>query len=671
MFAVLLIFVAALAGCIRFDKKIHEMLPAALFAVTLGVYALGLFLSLSVSVWIVCAIVAVSLATSIILVLFGEREPSAGINIFSKKTWSGLNVRISKKCGRGDICEADVVSESNQKSLTRGNKRKRLFGNYIYTRTASPQFFILVIVCTFFCILLSNRHVFFYDDLSYWALYTKNIFAIDHLPHLFENCSVDYKDYTPIIQILQYIALFGRKTFSESVMYQTNICLIYILLLPLLSGIEDKTRPVAIRIASVVMYVIFPHILTAQFYYRLGVDLFMALAFGYALYLIFADEENEMWKMTCLVLDLSFLTLIKSSAVVLSIFALVFYVVKQSYLIKGKSKKPFVIKTLILCVFMFGSYLSWNMFLRWSWNNGYLTNRIKSGVKSGSFAFPEYTREVVLNYIGHFFTYPLTRNTYGITAFTVVVFMVLVFAVLCITKKSRKEDTALFVTAVVCFVIFALAHMSMYLFIFDEWEAHGLLEFDRYITQYLGGTFFVYVFVLMQSIKSSEDRAASRMLYVFMAVFIALLPYADMQHYLIPANYEASYESGHAKTAQNATEEWEASGAMALELPHDGSQRLTMIADSWDEKTQFIEYTAVPQPIDRILNVSAVEPGKLAGFIYEYLEQYVYVAVDTESAYNGNWQETAELTEDGQPLRGGVLYRVSVENDNKTLVPVL
>ena len=76
---------------------------------------------------------------------------------------------------------------------------------------------------------------FYYDDLSYWGLYTKNIFSINKLPHFFENCSVDYKDYTPIMQILQYLALFGRSNFSEGVMFRTNVCFIYIMLLPILT----------------------------------------------------------------------------------------------------------------------------------------------------------------------------------------------------------------------------------------------------------------------------------------------------------------------------------------------------------------------------------------------------------------------------------------------------
>ena len=153
-------------------------------------------------------------------------------------------------------------------------------------------------------------------------------------------------------------------------------------------------------------------------------------------------------------------------------------------------------------------------------------------------------------------------------------------------------------------------------------------------------------------------------------IFIALLPYADIKEYLVPANYKAMLENGYAQMSQAAADEWRSSGIREMNLAHDGTQRLTVIANEWDETTQFIEYEAVPQPIDRILNVPAVEEGKLSDTIDDYLESYLYVARGSKASYVGNWQETAEFTEDNMPLLEGTLYRVNRLNDVKTLTPV-
>ncbi|MBO4266302.1 MAG: hypothetical protein J5910_03840 [Lachnospiraceae bacterium] len=524
--------------------------------------------------------------------------------------------------------------------------------------------------------------VFYYDDLSYWGLYTRNIFCINKLPHLFENCSVDYKDYTPIIQIFQYIAMFGRRTFSEPTMFRANVCLIYILLLPMLSGIEDGDRPLPVRIIAGVLYVIFPHILTSQFYYRLGVDLFLALTFGYSLLYIFdphflvshdPDDDNngpfgnEVFRIIVLALTLAFLALIKSSGIVLCIFALIMFFVRQ---IITDKKAAALLKTAVLALFSFGSYLSWQLFLRYSWNNGYLSNRVKDGIKGGGLKFPEYTWEVICNYITHFFTYPLTRNTVGATAFLITLFVIAVY-VLC---PKTKDRTVLFISSLVGLLLFATAHLSMYLFVFDEWEAHGLLEYDRYITQYLGGVFMVSCCLLLKEAYggSGDEGGVSKrirmLLYVSTAVFVILLPYKDMK-YLLPSGYESMTDE-YVKMSEDAQDEWNRSGIPALGLVHDGTARISVVTNAWDETTQFMEYNAVPQPIDMFINVPAIEPGDINSFIENHMEAYVYVSENAADAYKGDWNETAELTESGESLAPGGLYRVKRLNDDKTLVPI-
>lgn len=647
MIAILMIIAAAFALCLFFDRKLYETLPPAVYTVTLSVYLFALFLPLNAAVWITVGIIAVIVVTA----AFKFKNSIAG-------------------------CMNSVV---------------------VCLSAAA--------VCIIFCLLLGNRRVFYYDDLSYWALYTKNIFTINKLPHLFENCSVNYKDYTPIIQILQYLAMFGRKTFSEPSLFRTNICFIYIMLLPVLAPLGSQDSKKGTKIAASLLYIIFPHILTSQFYYRLGVDLFLALSFGYVLYLIFLFDasgigsagqqstdnskserlnRDEIFLLGCITVNLAFLALIKSSGIVLSLLAIIMFLIcenlKRGYAGVTYGKKgliPVFLKNAVILLFTLGSYFSWQLFLRYSWNNGYLSNRVKDGIKGGGFSLPPYTGEVIQNYVNHFFTYPLTRNRFGVTAFLLVIFIVAVYAVNIVNSRRFGEQTgmhtAMLVMSMSGLVIFCVAHISMYLFVFDEWEAYGLLEYDRYITQYLGGLFYLYVCLLLRVFACSGGKfknMAGVVTAASLLIFIALLPYADIKEYLVPANYKAMFEKEYAQMAQAAADEWRSSGIREMNLAHDGTQRLTVIANAWDETAQFIEYEAVPQPIDRILNVPAVEEGKLADTIDDYLESYLYVARGAKASYVGNWQETAEFTEDNTPLLEGTLYRVNRLNDVKTLTPV-
>lgn len=635
MFLIMLVIAAAVALCVLFGKKIHEVMPPAAFTVTLSVYVCALIMPLTVAVWICAGLVVVALT---------------GILILRKK---------------GKIPTDDAGFAA---------------------RLITPQVVILFVVCFVFCMLMTDHKAFFYDDLSYWAIYTKNIFTIDKLPHLFENCSVSYKDYTPIIQIMQYIAMFGRDSFSESAMFRTNICLIYVLLLPLMRGIEDRTRPVGVRVSSIVLYVIFPHILTSQFYYRLGVDLFLALVFGYALIYIFDidsiisghNEEDAWLKLICIVTALSFLALIKSSGIVLCIFSIIILTVRRIADRRSRAFKP-AVEIPVTAVFAFGSYLSWQLFLRYSWNNGYLSDRVISGVNGGGIALPPYAKEVTVNYIRHFFTYPLTRSDWGVTAFVLVAFVILVYI---LTRASHVLDgntkiyNVLFASSMICFFLFCVAHLCMYLFVFDDWEAYGLLEYDRYITQYLGGLFYVFVCNLITAVAASvgsgseDSRQNVTILAGLTIIFVALLPYRDMSTYMDLLNYHRQYELTYAETSKNASSEWNESDIAEMRLAHDGTQRLTVIANAWDETTQFLEYAAVPQPFDSIINVPAIEPGGIVSFMEDRLEQYVYVAKNAPESYEGDWSETGALTADGKPLKAGTLYELVKENDTKTLVPV-
>ncbi len=696
LFVILSLLPLSVAGCLIFNKKVHEVLPVAVFVSALGTYLLALFSSLTVAFTVMCAL---SVAVSLVILVY------------------------SFKMRHGFETEGRFLSLS-------------IF------ETIEPSL-CLILVCIAFCLLMSWRKVYFYDDLSYWAIYTKNIFAIDHLPTLFENCSVDYKDYTPIIQILQYLVMFGRREFSEASMFQTNVCLIYVLLLPLLSvafaGFDGEevirrdgvvgskcsdTKNVVIKATAVVMYVIFPHILTAQFYYRLGVDLLLALTFGYILYYVYLYDldklrlgdgslvsKDEVFRIVCIASGLAFLTLIKASGALLAVMAIIMFALHEGASNREKSRTKAMMLcawTAILCLFTIGEFLSWQWFLRRSWNNGYLSNRVKEGITGGTFAFPEYTWEVVINYIRHFCFVPLTGNRIGATALVLVLFIIVVSFLHRVETKEpslslmldvnhtllRQRNRPL-VSIMVGLVVFAVAHIGMYLFVFDEWEAHGLMEFDRYITQYLGGAFMLYVCVLIkiacadrgsairpfdfdkETVENPEpfpgsskhrSRIPALFLYISTAIFLVLLPYGDMKTYLIPANYRADYEQNHETVANNAKEEWDQTGIAGMNLPHDGSARLTVIADSWDEKTQHLIYAAVPQPVDCVINTPAIAEGELTSYVEDHLEAYVYVAQNAKDAYKGDWDESAQLTEDHKPLQPGVLYRVIKENDTKTLV---
>lgn len=542
---------------------------------------------------------------------------------------------------------------------------------YIFT----PQILICFVVCIIFCLLLSTHRVFNWDDLSYWGIYAKDLFFLNHLPSGVENCTIAYKDYTPLMQITEYFFLYGKAEFSEPVLFQTNVCFMYILLLPVLNNFRERNLPG--KIGLIVLYVIFPHVFSTQFYYKLGVDYLIGILFGYALFSIVEKEPNRVLYYVRIIIAAAFLALIKSSGIVLTLFVALFFAVYQwgapnksdsSYeLMKKKSLK------VKFCRFIFCGigivfipvlfYISWKVFAGKTGNTGYLSERIETNVRTLAHLFPDYTGTVLLDYIKHIFTYPLTREVFGITAFGIILFISFVYFMQKCCHANSAGEKRLHAATSIGLVVFCLAHIYMYLFVFDDWEAKGLLEYDRYICQYLAGVFYFYVSKLWSTGEKIVEKYSWRInpSWGFVVLFIILLPYPSINNYLIPNHFDTYFAENWKDFADTAKIEWEASGIKELQLPADENHKLMLVANAWTDELQYFTYYAVPQPIAFVANVPAIENGKLRSFIETQMERqnlsYAYVLYNAETSYQGDYMtESRELVADGEILKGGEIY---------------
>lgn len=541
---------------------------------------------------------------------------------------------------------------------------KANFKQYVFT----PQILICLVVCTIFCLIFSTHRVFFWDDLSYWAIYTKNLFFLNELPLGVENCSISYKDYTPLMQITEYFFLYGKAEFSEPMLFQTNICFAYILLLPILGSLKE--RKMIERIGLVVLYVVFPHIIATQFYYKLGVDYILGILFGYVLLAIVDATSNRAFYYTKIVIAMAFLSLVKTSGIVLVLFAALFFAIyhwKKTATFWNASGK-LIINGLKIVFIPTIFYLSWKIFAEKTGNTGYLSERIETNVRSLAHLFPDYTGTVILDYIKHVFTYPLTREVFGMTAFGIIIFIAVVYYLQKYCKMIDARAKRLHIAMSIGLFVFCLAHIYMYLFVFDEWEAMGLLEYDRYIGQYLAGVFLFYICNLWdtcEQVKKKRNWSISPA-WCFVIILLMLLPYPSINTYLLPGRFDAYFEEKCQGFVDSAKTEWETSGIKDLDIPTDEEHKVMLVANAWMDELQYFTYCAVPQPFAFVANVPAIENGKLADFISTQAERrnisYAYVMYNAETSYQGDYMlESRELVTDGEILKGGEIYTLRKE----------
>ena len=548
-----------------------------------------------------------------------------------------------------------------------------LIKQYVLT----PQLLIYAITVTAVALLLSGHRVMHWDDLSYWGTYVKTLLALDKIPSGLENCTIDYKDYTPIQQILQYVILHKAGNFDEANLFRVNVIFLYTMLLPLLEKInfkksDDKYQWLknALIIAT---YVLIPNMFSTQFYFKLGVDYLIAALFGYILCTI--ADEDERFKELRIVTAGSYLALIKTSGVVLALFASVFYCV---YRYEAKEQlankvKHLITEFLVTFTLPILAFASWKVWGRISGNHGYLSDRVTANVAGLKIVLPEYSREVIAHYIKNVIIYPLTREKIGMTALLAIAVIAVIFHVLQkgSEREQRSRNTRMHIFMCAGLFAFCCAHCYLYLAVFDEWEAHGLLEYDRYIIQYLGGVFIYYAWRMLRE-SSRKSRAARNLLPAgFVLLAVALFPYKSFVQYMIPANYSQYYVSQFKEFSDNAMAEWnEAKDSFEhLNWVPDEDLRVGFIADAWSDELEFLIYDMVPQPISFVFNTPAIEQGQLESFIRNQLFEknihYVYVMKNASASHADEWDESTRLlTADGEPLVPGCLYVSEEKNDN-------
>lgn len=629
---ILLLFTFVASICI--NKKAHELLPITFISTILMVYFLGIILSyLRISNALrISAVMALSIL--IVLSLIGI------ISLFRK-----------------------------------GSFDKQLI--------ITPQILVCFVTCIAFFIVFSTHKVMHWDDLSYWAIYTKDLFFLNRIPFGVENCTVQYKDYTPIIQIMQYFFMFNKAAFNETAMFQINCCFMYILMLPFLDKLNFSAGRIKSSIAAILFYIVFPHVFTTQFYYKLGVDYLMGLLFGYGLYWI-VKKESSFIKLYSLSVIASFLILVKTSGIILVLFLSIIYMVinandsvelsKSFFKIKGAAYKCLGVTATFLIPLSF--YLSWKLWGRRTGNHGYLSDKVSSNIKGLSHLFPDYSIDVTLNYIKHFFTYPLTRERFGITAAVMVAIIIIMYYV---RKKvcpaDLKRDRTMMVMLIAGLVMFCVGHLYMYLFVFDDWEAYGLLEFDRYINQYLAGALYYYLFNIIDDTKGLvqlyRSNKAVRFINpttVVLLLFAILLPYPSIKQYLLISEYNKLYASNYYGMRKAALNEWHECG-LNSSLPLDEDHRIMMLANAWDDQYQYFVYEMCPQAVTVAENLPALESGRVADFTRDLINmngiEYIYVLRDGPEVYQGDfYEESKELREDHQPLEAGTAYEVYRSGDN-------
>lgn len=578
---VLCLLFACAAVALYFNRRIEEALPIGVFGVMLLSYALALCSRLSRANQLGCFVCIVS-----------------GV-FFSLLCWKRL------------------IKENQTKELLHGTIKK-MFLEQVLT----PGMLVFILWSIGIVLLFSSHFVTNWDDFNYWANFSKNIAMVDGMVSG-ASSSTYFKDYTPAVQLLYFVAFKGFGGFRESTMFISNNILLAICLIPFISCDGKKSW---IALCRSVVGILFPVAFMFQQLHCLGVDCILSVLFGYLLVLIFFEKRRDVFFYAQLLMGISVLALVKSAGIMCAVIivTMVFVLDKRRFLSGALSA---------VCLVAF--VMSWRIYCNRSGNTSYLTDKATSSLSTAGFlALPDYAGEVILRFIKNMALFNLNESSIGATPLLCLLIIVGVMYMARLYWKKRdldgtRTDSKKVVIALAIlfagFIIYIASLLYTYLFVFEKWEALSLSSFDRYISIYLLAMIYLAVYALfyMGLERERSDKFINIGIVVLTVYIVASLNYPLLYNTFAPGMYEQSY----AQVKEKRAEVHDRFEDIFAKCPEMRGGRFLIINDMKDnELEKYQQYEAVPS-VTFILHLdempeSDINSNEVRGKISEQLEDH-------------------------------------------------
>ena len=481
----------------------------------------------------------------------------------------------------------------------------------------TPGLFVLFIVLLFFGFLYRNSQVLNWDDLNYWALFPRNMYAIDGVPTGAMSVS-RFRDYLPIVQYA-YFAVFkviGR--FSESAMFIVNETLILLSLSPFF--IKSPNNTTFTYFLKVLAGMIFPYLCMMQPLYCLGVDSILTCLFGYLIVSIH-EERRDTFHYLRIAILIAMLLLTKAAGIFPAAVGVLLFAIDEGFgsHFAGAPEKmsSWLKKTAIVSFPGFLLFLSWKVFCILKGNSSYLSDRFGRNLAGGSDgpALPEYAGFTIAKFIRAFFNFNLNGGDFGITpAIALGLFLAVFFLCLKCRKSSLSVRSGIFQRPgvfislgglLIGYIGYCLMLVYVYIWVFDEWEARSLSSYDRYMTVFSGLFLYLALYMGLEIFTQEKARMSSsqaknlldKLRSALMPVLLILLA--------LTMNYPLIYESFNdgAFKIKNSNQ-IEVKGRCEEEFGRlfagegkemRAGQKLLIVDEEQDnELIQFTRYAAVP-----------------------------------------------------------------------------
>ncbi len=525
-------------------------------------------------------------------------------------------------------------------------KYKRSFLSLASKKVRSPGIWIFLFFCAAAVILSWHLRVTNWDDLHYWAIFSKDMYVINGVPTGSMNSSL-YRDYFPIVQYLYFPVFRIYGGFRESIMFAVNYVLLLISMLPFFRRYEGEST--ISHICRTALGAAMPAICSFQMFHCLGVDIIMTFLFGQALVFIFDKRRDLFYHLRFLTVTLV-LTMTKTTGLIFAAIAVAIFFVENF-----RPKIKAVLPGILIGVCNLAFYFSWKIFCRVRGNSSYLSNNLNSNISDGTgMVFPEYTSSTIREFFRALAFKHLNDSPIGLSALGMALFGLAVFIILmrmCSDKLRRLLDGIVLAAGMTGYLA---VMVYIYLFVFEKWEADSLSSFDRYIITFFGAVLYAAVFFAFTVIKK---RDALKIVVTLLLLLTVNYSYAGKT--MIPSVYEREYSQAYGLVDELSLE---FEGVFSPEMNFGDSILFVDCTDDM-QRTKTIPYCAVPY-VSRVMSfddrdrIDAEDVlNEAAGSGIRYV---VFLRSEDGDGVIGNEEE---LFEDGEQIKDDVLYRYDKERN--------
>lgn len=435
-----IIFSFATSLVILLKRRIEQVIPIAVVAITLIIFISGMFDNLIIGTYVVYFLTICCLCFIIATIIKKDRE----------------------------------------------NKLKELL-QYVIT----PGLVIYVALFIFNIWINQNRIFENYDEFRHWAVIIKNMFLYGTYGTNPESI-VMYNDYPPFTAAFQYLFLSVGKVYREDFVIMAQNLLYFSIIIPITKNLKWNFKG---WLKSILLIIIMPIIFYKNFYLEILVDGILGVMFAYTIYSAYQNDETKV-KYTSILDGLIMLSLTKTTGIALAILAIIIIAIMET--IRNKENKTNLkreMKAIIIVI------LITSLLVGWWYVKAKSSNKMWDFKQLGAEETNRDEKEITEIFVETIFKAQAVtdkRLTVISTTFLLVA-MTIIFNKMLKDKEYKQYS----ITMLITIPIYLVGLLLIYLRIFEPIEAMVLACFERYVSTILLAVVIFQAYVMEEKIEYS------------------------------------------------------------------------------------------------------------------------------------------------------------------------